>query len=590
MMVENDSFLGVERSLKGKRWVRRPVDDRMGLALSQRLGLPDVIGQLLVSRGLNLDTAESFLDPRIRDQLPDPLALKDMTSAVERLVKAIAQNETIAIFGDYDVDGATSAALLKRFFEAVGGNIEVYVPDRQREGYGPNTPALLELGAQGASVIVTVDCGTTAYEPLAAAAAAGLDVVVVDHHVAEPQLPTALAVVNPNRLDDPSPHGQMAAVGVTFLLVVALNTRLREIGWYRERKEPDLLGWLDLVALGTVCDVVPLTGINRALVTQGIKIMARRENVGLAALSDVAGVTEAPVAYHLGFIFGPRINAGGRVGEASLGAELLSTSDPNRALKLAQRLDELNLERREIEARCLEEAIEQAEAGGIEDGLVYVSGEGWHVGVIGIVAGRLKERYDRPACVVARNEGVGKGSGRSVSGIDLGAAVIAARQAGLLINGGGHAMAAGFTVDHEQESEFRAFLAGRISKAVGPDGIIASLRVDGALQPIAATAEFALTLSRVAPFGSGNAEPRFVLPAARIVRSDVVGTDHVRCIVSGEGGGSLKAIAFRSMEEPLGQALLGRGVPLHLAGHIRVDRWQGRENAQFIIEDAAPVN
>ena len=590
MTVETDSFLGVERSLKGKRWVRRPGDDRIGLALSQRLGLPDVIGQLLVSRGLDLDTAESFLDPRIRDQLPDPLALKDMKSAVERLVEAITQGETIAIFGDYDVDGATSAALLKRFFEAVGGRIEVYVPDRQKEGYGPNTAALLELGAQGASVIVTVDCGTTAYEPLAAAAAAGLDVVVVDHHVAEPHLPTALAVVNPNRLDDPSPHGQLAAVGVTFLLVVAMNARLRETGRYRDRNEPDLLRWLDLVALGTVCDVVPLTGINRALVTQGIKIMARRENVGLAALSDVAGVTEAPIAYHLGFIFGPRINAGGRVGESSLGAELLSTSDANRATELAQRLDELNLERREIEARCLAEAIEQAEAGGVEDGLVYVGSEDWHVGVIGIVAGRLKERYDRPACVVARSRGIGKGSGRSVSGIDLGATVIAARQAGMLVNGGGHAMAAGFTVEPAKESEFRAFLAGRISEAAGPGGIVASLRVDGALQPIAATVEFALTLSRIAPFGSGNAEPRFVLPAARIVRADVVGADHVRCIVSGEGGGSLKAIAFRSMEEPLGQALLGRGAPLHLAGHIRVDRWQGRENAQFIIEDAAPVN
>ena len=587
MTVENDLFLGVERSLRGKRWVRRPGDDRIGLALSQRLNLPDVIGQLLVSRGLNLDTAEKFLVPKIRDQLPDPLELKDMGTAVERLVKAIQKNEKIAIFGDYDVDGATSAALLKRFFESAGSHIVVYVPDRQKEGYGPNTTALLELGAQGASVIVTVDCGTTAYAPLAAAAEAGLDVVVVDHHVAEPQLPIALAVVNPNRLDDPSPHGQMAAVGVTYLLIVAVNARLREIGWYSDRNEPSLLQWLDLVALGTVCDVVPLTGINRALVAQGIKVIARRENIGLVALSDVAGVTEKPTAYHLGFLFGPRINAGGRVGESSLGAELLSTNNNDRAKELAQRLNELNLERRQIEEHCLTEAIEQAEAGGIEDELVYVSSDGWHVGVIGIVAGRLKERYGRPACVVGRNGEIGKGSGRSVSGIDLGATVIAARQAGLLVNGGGHAMAAGFTVEQAKESEFRAFLTARISEAVGPTGIVASLHVDGALQPIAATAEFAHTLSRIAPFGSGNAEPRFVLSAARIVKADVVGTDHVRCIVSGEGGGNLKAIAFRSMEEPLGQALLGRGVPLHLAGHVRVDSWQGRENAQFIIEDAA---
>ncbi len=584
-----DAFLGVERSLKGRRWERRPGDDRLGLALSQRLELPDVIGQLLAARGLDLETAEGFLDPRIRDQMPDPFTLKDMDSAVDRLAAAVTNGETIAIFGDYDVDGATSAALLKRFFEAVGGRVEIYVPDRQREGYGPNTPALLALGERGASVIITVDCGITAFDPLAAAAEAGHDVIVIDHHVAEPQLPAAVAVINPNRLDDPSIHGHMAAVGVTFLLAVAVNVRLRETGWYSSRPAPDLLRWLDLVALGTVCDVVPLIGINRALVTQGIKMMARRGNVGLAALADIAGVSEAPEAYHLGFVLGPRINAGGRVGESSLGADLLSTEDAGHASELANRLDALNRERQEIEARCLAEAIKQAEAGGAGDGLVFVSSEGWHVGVIGIVAGRLKERYDRPACVVAEDGGIGKGSGRSVPGIDLGAAVIAARQAGLLVNGGGHAMAAGFTVEPVRETEFRAFLAERINQSAGPNGIVARLGVDGAIQPGAATAEFALTLSRIAPFGSGNAEPRFVLPAARVVKADVVGADHVRCIVSGEGGGSLSAIAFRSLEEPLGQALLARGTPLHIAGHVRINRWQGRETAQFIVEDAAAV-
>ena len=584
-----DAFLGVERSLKGRRWVHRSGDDRLGLALSQRLGLPDVIGRLLIARGLDLETAEGFLDPRIRDQMPDPFALKDMAAAVDRLVAAVTGGETIAVFGDYDVDGATSAALLKRFFESVGGRVVVYVPDRQKEGYGPNTKALLALGADGASVIVTVDCGTTAFDPLTAAAEAGHDVIVIDHHVAEPHLPPAVAVINPNRLDDPSPHGHMAAVGVAFLLAVAVNARLREAGWYDDRPAPDLLRWLDLVALGTVCDVVPLVGINRALVTQGIKVMARRGNVGLAALSDVAGVAETPEAYHLGFVLGPRINAGGRVGESSLGADLLSTDDASHASELAQRLDTLNRERQDIEARCLAEAIDQAEAGGAEDGLVYVSSEGWHVGVIGIVAGRLKERYDRPACVVVQDGDVGRGSGRSVPGVDLGATVIAARQAGLLVNGGGHAMAAGFTVEPAREVAFRAFLAERISEAAGPGGIVAQLGVDGAIQPVAATAEFALTLSRIAPFGSGNAEPRFVLPAARVVKADVVGANHVRCIVSGEGGGSLKAIAFRSLEEPLGQALLARGMPLHIAGHVRIDRWQGRENAQFIVEDVAAV-
>ena len=569
MIGKNDSFLGVRQSLKGRRWVLRQGDDRLALALSQRLGLSEIIGRLLVSRGVTLESAESFLDPRIRDQMPNPIEIKDMAGAVERLVTAITDSETIAIFGDYDVDGATSTALLKRFFEAVGGCVKIYVPDRQKEGYGPNTPAMLALSKKGVKVVVTVDCGTTAFDPLAKAAAFGLDVIVVDHHVAEPQLPKAVAVVNPNRLDDQSQHGQMAAVGVAFLLIIAINKELRETG--------------------SVCDVVPLTGINRALVTQGIKVMTRRGNVGLAALADIAGISETPDAYHLGFVLGPRINAGGRVGEASLGADLLSTEDPIRASRLAKRLDELNSERQAIESSCLLEAISQAEDGGIEDGLVYVSNESWHIGVIGIIAGRLRERYDRPACVVGGSGRVRKGSGRSVPGIDLGAAITAARQADLLVNGGGHMMAAGFSVECVKEAEFRKFLSERIQVSAGSKGIVAQLSVDGAIQPVAATTEFALTLSRIAPFGSGNAEPRFVLPAARIVRAQIVGENHIRCIVSGESGGSLSAIAFRSLEEPLGQALIKGGTTYHLAGHVRINRWQGQENAQFIIEDAAQV-
>ena len=513
-----------------------------------------------------------------------------MDAAAARLAAAVRDGETIGVFGDYDVDGATSSALLKRFFEAVGGRVEIYIPDRIREGYGPTLPGLQALERRGARLLVTVDCGITAFEPLAAAADAGLEVIVVDHHVAEPRLPSAVAVVNPNRLDDRSGQGQLAAVGVAYLLVVAVNRALRQAGWYGARPEPDLLQWLDLVALGTVCDVVPLTGVNRALVAQGLKVMARRGNPGLAALADVAGASEPPDAYHAGFIFGPRVNAGGRVGECWLGAALLSTMDPAEASRHAARLDAYNKDRREIEGACLEAAIEQVENGPATGGLVYATCEGWHPGVIGIVAGRLRERYNRPACVVARENGIGKGSGRSVRGVDLGAAVLAARQAGLLINGGGHRMAAGFTVAQESEDALRAFLAERVAADAGPAGIKPSLRLDGALQCAAATVPLLRTLDTLAPFGAGNPRPRFALPAARILKADVVGEHHVRCILGGEGQGRLKAIAFRAAGDALGAALLGaRGVPVHLAGHLKLDRWQGREEAQLVIEDLAPV-
>ena len=580
--------LGVERSLTGKRWETSPADDRTAQALSQRHGLSDVVSRVLVARGVAIETVESFLNPSLRDLLPDPAVLQDMEKAAARLAEAVRSRQTIGIFGDYDVDGATSAAVLQRFIHAVGGRVEIYVPDRLREGYGPNLPALLEMQAGGVGVIVTVDCGITAFDPLSGASDAGIDVVVVDHHAAEARLPAAVAVVNPNRLDDESAQGQLAAVGVSFLLVVALNRKLRALGHYDTVPEPNLMQWLDLVALGTVCDVVPLTGLNRALVAQGLKVMARRDNVGLRALSDVAAIDEAPTTYHAGFILGPRVNAGGRVGESSLGARLLTTNDPEEARGLALQLDAWNKERRELEALCLEEAIEQVERSGMRDGLVYASAENWHAGVIGIVAGRLKDRYNRPACVVARDGGVGKGSGRSISGVDLGAAVLAARQSELLVNGGGHPMAAGFTVATETEEAFREFLGEHIERQVGPQGVVRRLHIDAAVQPAGATTELALDLARIAPFGAGNPEPRFVLPYARIAKADVVGENHVRCFLTGEGGGRLKAISFRSLGEPHGDALLkSAGLPLHLAGHIRVDRWQGREEAQLIIEDVA---
>jgi single-stranded-DNA-specific exonuclease len=584
------TVLGVERSAGGRRWRAREGDVRLGLALAQRHGLPEVVGRIMAARGVGLEDAAVWLDPTLKALLPDPSHLKDMERAVARIAQAVRSRETIAIFGDYDVDGATSTALLQRFIGAAGGRVVTYIPDRMKEGYGPNAPALLSLQQRGAAVAVTVDCGITAFEPLEAAAEAGLEVVVVDHHVAEPRLPRAHAVVNPNRLDDDSPHGHMAAVGVAFLLAVAVNRALRDAGWYAGRPEPDLRRWLDLVALGTVCDVVPLTGVNRAFVAQGLKVMGQRGNPGIAALADVSRMNESPEAWHAGFLLGPRVNAGGRVGEAGLGAALLTAPDYATALPLAQRLDGYNTERKEIEAACLEAAIAQVEEGGLHDGLVYAASEGWHPGVIGIVAGRLKERYNRPACVVALADGTGKGSGRSVSGVDLGSAVIAARQEGLLVNGGGHAMAAGFTLAAEQQADFRAFLADRIIAQTGPGGPVAELGLDGTVQPRGATVELATALQRLAPFGSGNREPRFAIPAARVVQADIVGEDHVRCILTGEDGGRLKAIAFRSAGRPLGQLLMqSGGLPVHVAGQLRLDRWQGRESVQLIVDDAAPV-
>ena len=583
------AVLGVERSLSGRRWRQRAADDRLGLTLAQRLGVPEILGRVLAGRGVEPESAERFLNPTLREQLPDPSAFKDMDAAVARLLRAIKAGELIALFGDYDVDGATSAALLRRFLEAVGARVVVYVPDRLKEGYGPNAPALCKLKSEGVAVAVTVDCGITAHAPLAAAAEAGLDVIVIDHHLGEPNLPQAVAVVNPNRFDEQSPHGMLAAVGVAFLLAVGLNRALRREGWYACRPEPDLTALLDLVALGTICDVVPLTGVNRALVLQGLKVMQRLRNTGIAALASVAGLGERLDTYHAGFILGPRVNAGGRVGRADAGTRLLSTEDASEARALAEALDAWNAERREIEARVLEEAIAAVERVGTSLPIVFVAREGWHPGVIGIVAGRLKDRFNRPACVVALDGDMGKGSGRSVAGFALGAAVIAARQAGLLLNGGGHAMAAGFTVAEQNLGALRDFLAARVAAEAGVNGLVPELGVDGALMPAAATPEFVTLLERLAPFGAGNAEPRFALPALRVMRADLVGNAHVRVILGeATGGQRLKAIAFRSLDTELGRALLaGRGQAFHLAGHLRADTWNGRNEVQLLIDDAA---
>jgi single-stranded-DNA-specific exonuclease len=585
------SFLGVDCSESGKRWCFRSVDDRTCLALAQTKSLPDIFARVLAARGVTLETVQDFLEPSLRSQLPDPSHLLDMDRAVMRVLSALENGETIGVFGDYDVDGATSSALLTRFFSSLGRQIEVYIPDRHKEGYGPNLKALLKLKERGVSLVITVDCGTTAFESLAGAKEIGMDVIVLDHHVAEARLPVGALIVNPNRLDQQSEHGQLAAVGVTFLFVVALNRALRSAYWFGEgHSEPDLRQWLDLVALGTICDVVPLTGVNRALVTQGLKVMSKRGNEGIRALSDCAGVDRALDCYHAGFVLGPRVNAGGRVGESGLGVRLLSSIDSSEADSIARVLENLNKERQEIEKGVFLSALEQAEREITQNSKsLVVTGEGWHAGVIGIVAGRLRERFNLPTCVISFAEGIGKASGRSVGGVCLGPIIISAVQTGLLVNGGGHAMAAGFSIELDKLTAFKEFLEERVSRELEGSGIVSELKLDGALSLSAADPELVTILEEAGPFGSGNPRPRFAFPDLRVVKSSVVGNDHISCILSDSGGkGRLKGVAFRAAGTRVGRALLEhRGLCLHIAGTLRKNEWQGRINPEIFIEDVA---
>jgi len=587
MTGAGDAFLGVGRSFSGKRWAARLADERGALLLAQRLEQPEIVGRILAARGIDADAAPEFLNPTLRTQLPDPSTFLDMNVAVERLLQAIEGEESIAVFGDYDVDGATASALLARYLRLVGSGCRIYVPDRLREGYGPNAAALEALRSAGVSLVVTVDCGTGAFEALESAARSGLDVIVIDHHVAEAALPPCHALVNPNRLDETGAYRQLAAVGVAFLLLVALNRALRHHGRFARMPEPNLLDLLDLVALGTVCDVVPLTGVNRALVAQGLKVMARRGNTGLAALAVAAGLDDRPGAYHAGFILGPRVNAGGRVGRSDLGARLLSTDDRNEAEAIAAELNRFNAERRAIESLVLEQAIEAVDAAAGTPAAVAV-GRSWHPGVIGIVASRLKDRFGRPAFVISLEDGIGKGSARSVPGVDLGALITAARQAGLLMNGGGHPMAAGFTIAEAKIDALLAFLETRLAAA--DVDRVASLSLDGALAAGAATAELVALLDKAGPFGAGNPEPRLVFPNVRLVQAAPVGDAHVSCVFAGRDGGRLAGIAFRCLDGDLGPAVLSHvGRPLHVAGRLRTDRWQARERVRIHIDDAAPA-
>lgn len=587
------AVLDVAVSVLDKKWAFTPTDERLALAMAQAYGLPLIVTRMLASRGVGLDNVKAFMNPTLREQMPDPYVMRDMQAAAERIADAIQKGQRVAVFGDYDVDGATSSALMKRFFNALGLPLVVYIPDRIAEGYGPNAAALQKLRADGADLLITLDCGITAYDAIAAGKAAGLDIVILDHHRAEPALPAADAVVNPNRLDDDSGLGHMAAVGVTFLAIVAINRVLRQRGYYNaaQKPEPHILKWLDIVALGTVCDVVPLTGINRAFVSQGLKVMAMRQNAGLVALGDVAGVSSEIGAFHAGFVFGPRVNAGGRVGEAGLGWRLLSTDDAHEARALAVRLHDYNSERKSIEDAVLAEAIEMVETRrAYEDNVIIVSGDGWHPGVIGIVAARIKEKYNRPACVVAFDDnGIGKASGRSAGAIDLGGAIIAAKQKEILIAGGGHKMAAGFTVARDLLPELHRFVNDHVAAQLNGAPMQAELRVDQVLSVSSLTLDMAETIASLGPYGAGHAEPRFVLSAVKIIKATVVGEKHVSCFIQDTAGGSsVKAIAFRALDTPLGETLLkSGGAQLHLAGHVTINNWQGRQSVNFQIVDAA---
>lgn len=586
------TVLGVSRSVLGRRWVERPADTSEVLRIAQTLRAPDVIARLLHARGVAAPAADGFLNPTLKNDLPDPSVIRDMDLAVDRLAAAIEAREGIAIFGDYDVDGATSSALLARYLTAVGATPVVYIPDRLAEGYGPNVPAMERLATNGAKVIVTVDCGTQAHEALAAAEAKGADVIVCDHHLPAGTLPRACAIVNPNRGDDTSGLGQLAAIGVTFMLCVALNRALRERGFFDARPMPDLRRWLGIVALGTVADVVPLTGVNRAFVMRGLEQLRNGAVPGLEALAEVGRINGAVEPYHLGFVLGPRVNAGGRVGRCDLGSRLLATDSRNEAQVIAMELDALNQERRQIEQTIQDEAFARVETSADirESPILVVAGEGWHPGVIGIVASRLKDRYGKPSIVIAMNEGVGKGSGRSVGGVDLGTAIVAAREAGLLVNGGGHAMAAGLTIDPARIDDLRAFLAARLAADCAASTEGRELVIDAALSARGATPELCALVARCGPYGAGNAEPVFVLPSLSVAWTSVVGEQHVRCTLQSADGARLGAIAFKAVHNELGALLLQhKGRRLHVAATLKLDEWKGQARVQATIRDAAPA-
>ena len=598
MTTENKPrpFLNVERSASGRRWKARLEDPRIAEAISQRHDLPEILGRVLAARGVGVEEAEAFLNPTIRSLMPQPSALRDMEKGAARLAQAIMSGEKIGVIADYDVDGVSSAAILSSFLKAVGSSCVVHIPDRLTEGYGPSQRAVEQLKAGGAEVLVTLDCGVMAHDPLARAAELGLTTLIVDHHQAGEVLPEAHAVINPNRQDDISGLGYLCAAGVTMIFIATVNKALRQGGWYGgARPEPNMLQWLELVSLATVCDVVPLKGLNRAYVTQGLKIMARRENAGLSSLADVSRLKRKPDTYALGYLLGPRINAAGRIGNAAMALQLLTTADKGEAAQIAQELERLNRERQEIELAVVDQAMAQADAMLGQErraAVLVVSGKGWHPGVVGLAAARLKERFNLPSFVLAEDkEGrLASGSGRSIPGVDLGSAVREAFESGLIEKGGGHAMAAGLTVLKQRLGDLRGFMEERLAVQV-QSAQDRALSIDAALTAGAATLELIELLEQAGPYGTAHPSPVFAFPAHRVLYADAAGSDHIRCTIASADGKRLKAIAFRAMGTELGELLLSeKQMPLHIAGRLTIDDWSGSRVPSLHIEDAARVS
>ncbi|HZY48160.1 MAG TPA: single-stranded-DNA-specific exonuclease RecJ [Devosia sp.] len=595
-MPEPDTaFLDVSASLTGRAWIDRlgDAETRIAQAIAQRTGMSEILARILAGRGVGIDEAEEYLNPTLRGLMPDPSSLADMDRLAARLVAAITNNEKVALFGDYDVDGACSCALMSRYLHHFGLDPDVYIPDRIFEGYGPNIAAIDRLIDAGAKLLITLDCGTVSDAPIAHARSRGIDVLVIDHHLSDHDLPPANALVNPNRPDDISGLGYLCAAGVTFMVLVAVNRLLRQRG---DTSQPDLMQLLDLVALATVCDVVPLNRLNRAFVVRGLEVARRQANRGIGALALAARVTGPLNPYHLGYLIGPRINAGGRIGDAALGTRLLTLDDEHEALVIAARLNDLNAERQKIEVEAVEEATRVAEeeiGGGEGPPILVLASANWHAGVVGLIAARLRERFERPAFAIALHaDGTGVGSGRSMPGVDLGRAVIAAVEADIIQKGGGHAMAAGVTLKPGQLGAFRAHMSEALKDSVGVARSLTALKIDAALSARGATVEFVEDIERAGPFGSGNPQPVFAFPAHRVKFPQVVGVGgHVSFQLAADDGARIKAIAFRAASTALGQTLLAAGpdTRLHLAGTLSLDHYQGQSSVQLRLSDAAEI-
>lgn len=589
----------MKKSVLGLNWQQKKINERLASSIYQRFNLSELLSKILASKEIPLDEIENFLDPKIKTTLPNPFDLGDVDKAADHVIEAIHHQKKITIFADYDVDGATSSSLLCRFFREIGIEVGIYVPDRILEGYGPNVNALLALKKSGTDLVITVDCGTVAFASLEAAKQAGLEIIVIDHHLGVLEKPEAIAVINPNLLDEKFPHKNLCAAGVAFLFAVAINKKLRDKNFYSSRREPNLLQLLDLVALGTVCDVMPLTGLNRAFVASGLKIIKQRKNPGIREIFDLAGLSEEPTAYSLGFILGPRINAGGRVGKSYLGARILASEDEAEVKEIAKQLEEFNGQRKNIEAQVLTEAISALESGrdgfSFQDPLIFAVAKNWHQGVIGIVASRLKDLYNKPVAVIAvDDEGIkGKASCRSISGIDFGAEILKARLSGLLIEGGGHAMAGGFSVEVKKIPELHAFFNQNLAEKIAE---LAEKKEREFLEMVdlaQINIELLKELAKLEPFGVGNVRPRFILRDLQKVRASLIGKnqDHISCIFTSRTAlgfnGQIQAIAFRSAQTPMAQLLLDQNnhQTMNIAGTLNINSWMGIEKVQLVIED-----